>query len=240
MRPETQKKPASLADNVREQLIENPDLIFDDSDIMDALASADQGGAATNIVDLRAMAMERVEGRLARLEDTHRSVVAAAYENLAGTNQVHRAVLHLLSAPDFKSFMEAINTELAATLRVNKAVLVLETEGEKEEKALGQLHETLITAESGFVDAYASHGRGGAIRKVTLRQTATTERSIYGDEADYMRSEALIRVDLGEGRLPALLALGAEDPHMFRSSQGTDLLLFFAECFEQMMRRWLG
>ncbi len=49
-----------------------------------------------NVVDLRGIAMERLEERLDRLEDTHRSVIAAAYDNLAGTNSIHRAVLRLL------------------------------------------------------------------------------------------------------------------------------------------------
>ena len=49
-----------------------------------------------NIVDIRGIAMERLEHRLDRLEDTHRSVIAAAYENLAGTNQIHRAILRMM------------------------------------------------------------------------------------------------------------------------------------------------
>ena len=47
-------------------------------------------------------------------------------------------------------------------------------------------------------------------------------------------------LDLGKGRLPAMLVMGAQDPHQFRPSQGTDLLVFFAGVFERQMRRWLG
>ena len=54
-----------------------------------------------NIVDIRGIAMERLEHRLDRLEDTHRSVIAAAYENLAGTNQIHRAILRMMDPLDF-------------------------------------------------------------------------------------------------------------------------------------------
>ncbi|MFW5655763.1 MAG: DUF484 family protein, partial [Roseicyclus sp.] len=63
----------------------------------------------------------------------------------------------------------------------------------------------------------------------------------FGDEAaQWIRSEALIRLDLGPGRLPAMLAMGAEDPQHFRPTQGTDLLAFFGGVFERMMQRWLG
>jgi len=37
-----------------------------------------------------------------------------------------------------------------------------------------------------------------------------------------------------------MLVFGAEDPHQFSPSQGTDLLAFFAEVFERAMARWLA
>jgi uncharacterized protein YigA (DUF484 family) len=40
--------------------------------------------------------------------------------------------------------------------------------------------------------------------------------------------------------MPAMLVFGSEDPHMFKSLHGTDLLAFFAGVFERMMRRWLA
>ena len=45
--------------------------------------------------------------------------------------------------------------------------------------------------------------------------------------------QTLMKLDFGTGRLPGLLALGAEDPHQFRPTHGTDLLAFFAAVFER-------
>jgi uncharacterized protein YigA (DUF484 family) len=75
------------------RVLEDPELILEDRDLMRALISANDRQMGGNIVDMRGIAMERLQNRLDRLEDTHRSVIAAAYENLAGTNQIHRAVL---------------------------------------------------------------------------------------------------------------------------------------------------
>ena len=63
---------------------------------MRALLAADRSALGRNVVDLRGVLVDRLEERLDRLEDTHREVLAAAYENVAGTNQVHRACLALL------------------------------------------------------------------------------------------------------------------------------------------------
>eukprot|EP00237_Pycnococcus_provasolii_P007056 CAMPEP_0206121836 /NCGR_PEP_ID=MMETSP1472-20131121/1704_1 /ASSEMBLY_ACC=CAM_ASM_001108 /TAXON_ID=41880 /ORGANISM="Pycnococcus provasolii, Strain RCC251" /LENGTH=97 /DNA_ID=CAMNT_0053512245 /DNA_START=48 /DNA_END=338 /DNA_ORIENTATION=- len=91
-----------MNDHLREKIIAQPDVILDDQDLMRALIAANERSMGGNIVDLRGIAMERLEARLDRLEDTHRSVIAAAYENLAGTNQVHRAILRMLDPVEFE------------------------------------------------------------------------------------------------------------------------------------------
>ena len=68
---------------------------------MRALLQADRSAKGRNVVDLRGVLVDRLEERLDRLEDTHREVLAAAYENVAGMNQVHRACLALLEPDDF-------------------------------------------------------------------------------------------------------------------------------------------
>src|SRR6056297_87188 len=116
-----------IDDTLRERIIAQPDVILEDQDLMRALIAANERAMGSNIVDLRGIAMERMEARLDRLEDTHRSVIAAAYENLAGTNQIHRAVLRLLDPTDFEGFLQALNGDLAEIMRVDSVSLVLET-----------------------------------------------------------------------------------------------------------------
>mgnify|MGYP000495194323 CR=1 FL=1 len=93
---------------LRQKIIDRPGVILDDPDVMQALIAANETAMGANIVDLRGVAMDRLESRLDRLENTHRGVIAAAYENMAGTNQIQRAVLRLLEAPDFAAFMEGV------------------------------------------------------------------------------------------------------------------------------------
>ena len=230
--------PASLAEEVREKLIETPEMILEDRDLMKALIAANERAMGANIVDLRGIAMERLETRLDRLEDTHRSVIAAAYENLAGTNQIHRAILKMLDPVDFESFLTNLGTEVAQILRVDSVRLVLESlQDGAEEAAVRRLGQVLSVTAPGFVDQYSG---GGLTRPVVLRKTGPDAAAIYGDAAAVIRSEAVMRLDLGPGRLPGMLALGSSDAHQFRTNQGTDLLTFFAGVIERAMRRWLA
>ena len=195
----------------------------------------------SNIVDLRGIAMDRLESRLDRLEDTHRSVIAAAYENLAGTNQVHRAILRMMDPLEFEGFLHDLGGEVAEILRVDVVRLVLESkQSDDEDPAIQRMGDVLSVAEPGFVDRYVGAGRAASQRQVILRQIQAGSSELYGRAGDYVRSEACLRLDFGEGRLPGLLVMGAEDPHQFTPQQGTDLLGFFAGVFERAMRRWLS
>ena len=235
------KNTANALETLRDQIIADPEVILEDADVMRALVAANGNTLGANVVDLRGIAIERLESRLERLEDTHRSVIAAAYENLAGTNIIHRAVLRLLEASEFTQFLNDLQA-IAEIMRVDVIRLVLEDSqaGETHDPALNKVETVLVTVPKGRVDAYISGGRNAPVRPVTLRQIQPDTEEIYGENADWIHSEALLRLDLGAGRLPGMLVLGSEDPHQFKPTQGTDLLEFFGGAFERAMRRWLA
>ena len=226
--------------DLRDRILAEPEAILEDRDVMTALIGANERQMGSNIVDLRGIAMERLESRLDRLEDTHRTVIAAAYENLAGTNQVHRAVLQLLDPLSFEDFLKTLAGDVAETLRVDCVRLVLESVQEADDPALRKLGDVLYVAAPGFVGEYLSGGRNVSLRHVVLRQVLPDSDALYGEKAGWIRSEALMKLDFGKGRLPGMLVFGAEDPHQFKTTHGTDLLTFFAGVFERTMRRWLA
>ena len=226
-----------VAKDLREKIIANPDLLLEDHDVMRALVGASEDRMGQNIVDLRAIAMERLEARFDRLEDTHRNVIAAAYDNLAGTNQVHRAILRMMDATNFEDFLTALASDVADTLRVDAIRLVLESTAPEAENRMGPV---VAVAPEGFVADYVTLGRNTPVRQITLRRFQAGEESLYGDRAAYIQSEACLILDLGPGHLPGMLVMGSEDPQQFTPQQGTDLLTFFAGVFERVMRRWLA
>ncbi len=226
-----------MADELREKIIANPDVLLEDHDVMRALVGAKDDRMGANIVDLRGVAMERLEARFDRLEDTHRSVIAAAYDNLAGTNQVHRAILRMMDATTFEQFLADLAGEVADILRVDAIRLVLES---SDPDALDNTATTVAVMPENYIDGYITLGRNMPARQVTLRAFHKVGGSLYGERAAYIKSEACLKIDLGPDRMPAMLVMGSEDPQLFTPQQGTDLLTFFAGVFERVVRRWLG
>ncbi len=229
---------AVIADDVRMRILQEPDVILEDPDVMRALIAANDRSMGGNIVDLRGVAMERLETRLQRLEDTHRSVIAAAYENLAGMALIHRATIALLEPLTFENFLTCLEKELPDLLRVDRIRLVLESHEAGTpgvEEAVGNV---LTIRPTGFVTEYMASSR--PLNRVSLRPTNGNAASVHGETAQNIRSEACLFLDFGEGRLPGMLVLASNEPLHFAPNQGTDLLDFFGSVFERAMRRWLG
>ncbi len=229
----------ALFDDWRRRVLADPGLVLDDAELMRVLVLTSERAMGGNVVDLRGMAMERLESRLERLEETHRAVIAAAYENLSSTNQIHRALLKLLDAERFETFVLDLGGEVAQILRVDCVRLVLES-AETQAGSLGKLDAVMRVKAPGYVEHWMSAGRAAPARPIVLRQGVPPSTGPYGEVAADLRSEALMRLDLGKGRLPGMLAMGSEDPHRFKPGQGTDLLAFFTGTFERVLRRWLS
>lgn len=228
-----------LHEDWRRQVLADPGLVLDDPELMRALVMTAERAMGGNVVDLRSMAMERLEHRLQRLEDTHRAVIAAAYENLSTTNQLHRALLRLLDAPKFEDFVLDLGGEVASILRLEAVRLVLESP-DPSAGGLGRLDSVLKLRAPGWVESYMSAGRPAPARPIVLRQGIPPSSGPYGEQAQDLGSEALMRLDLGKGRLPAMLAMASEDPHRFKPGQGTELISFFTGAFERILQRWLS
>ncbi|SFR01852.1 DUF484 family protein [Poseidonocella sedimentorum] len=228
-----------IDDALRARIIAEPESILEDGAVMKALVTASEEARGDNVIDLRGIAMERLERRLDRLEDTHRSVIAAAYENLSGTHQVHRAILQMLEPADFEGFLAALSGEASAILRVDEMHIILESADAEQGTALVPVNSVISTAPPGFVTRLLS-GLGGAETRVVLRNLQQGLPAIYGPISVEIRSEACLRLDLGPDRLPGLLVMGARDSKTFAPQQATDLLDFFGGVVERQLRGWLA
>jgi len=236
MDPQTE---AQAEKTLRDIIINNPRIVLDDPSVMRALVLANDELRGANIVDLRGVAMKRLEIQLGKLEATHRSVIAAAYDNLAGTQQINRAILKIMEPSSFESFLLMTGKDMPDIMRIDFACLVLEAKQHDPDLSLAQLGKVLIPVQTGFVTDYLHARAFSGDIKVTLRAVKSPNPSIYADPSSMIKSEACIQLDFGDGTVPGLLILGAKDPNQFSPVQGTDLLTFFGKVYERAVRRWL-
>jgi uncharacterized protein YigA (DUF484 family) len=237
MDPQTAAQAEEILRNI---IIKNPRIVLDDFAVMRSLVSAHDQLRGENIVDLRSVAMKRLGTRLDRLEATHRSVIAAAYDNLSRTQQINSAILKFMEPVDFGAFLGVTVKDIPEILRIDFACLILETKLQEPDPTLTDLSSVLIPAPAGFVDQYVAPATGQDDLKVTLRSVSSPSAFVYATALGTIASEACLRLDFGAGTLPGLLVLGSQDPNQFSPAQGTDLLTFFGTVYERAVRRWLS
>lgn len=225
---------AALSPETRARLLAEPGLILADRELMRALVAAREAEQGANVIDIRGRAMEALEHRLDRLESAHESVISAAYENQSGTQVIHRAVLALIEPMDFAGFLETLDSDVAPILRVETLRLVMEgAEGTAPSADTGPL---VVAPEGSVARMIAAGRRAPRGDDIILRRASGETRAVHGTE---VASEALLPLDLGAGRRPALLVMGSLDPTRFSPAQGTDLLRFFAQVFRLVLIGWL-
>ena len=223
---------------IRSLILADPELVLSDDMVMRALLGSTAQGAR-NIVDLRDKLVERMERRLDRLVHTNRSVIAAAYENVAGTQQAHRAILSLIDAPDLGEFLRRLTRDVPAMVGVEEARLCLEADvDEIGPAALAEgLADRVLLLPHATIHEYLMLEGGTSPGPVTLRPCGEEAEIIFG-EMKRIGSEALLTFDLGGSA--GLLAFGARDPDRFGPDQGTDLLTFFGGVVERLLTRHLA
>ncbi|MEM8753977.1 MAG: DUF484 family protein [Pseudomonadota bacterium] len=159
------------ATDLRAQILADPDVVLEDRDVMQALIDANQAPTGRKVVDLRGALVNRLEQRLDRLETTHRSVIAAAYDNLAGTSQIHRAVLLMLEQTRFVDVLRVLTQETPDMVAVDAARLCIETDEADPGPMPGldeDLAEAVVIIPPGGGDGYFALS-GSEARKVCLR-----------------------------------------------------------------------
>lgn len=219
-------------DLVRSLILADPDLVLGDDQVMRRLIGAHTGGR--KVVDLRDRLVERLESRLEKMVAHHRSVVAAAYENVEGTRQLHRAMLALIEPPDLHAFLLRLTHEVPQMLGLDEARLCLEsdvTEAGPDESYGTELHGRVMALPEGTVATYMALS-GEQAGEVVLREAGADSEMIFG-EANPVQSEALLRLDIPGST--GMLVFGSTDPRHFDPGHGTDLLAFFAGAVERLL-----
>lgn len=228
------------ASALRDQILSDPGMILDDPDLMRAIVAAQDAAHDSRVVDMRGAVMAKMESQIDRIETAHRSVIEAAYDNVSTTQQVHRAILTMLLPLEFDSFLDMLDSSVADCLRLRAIRLVMEAESDRPDSDLNPISGTLSVMPAAAVAAYRDDRHRARAVPVQLRVVAHGDPHVYGVAAADIRSEALVEMDMGLGRAPALLVLGSDDPAHFAPGQATDLLELFTRVCERMLRSWMG
>ncbi len=219
----------------RKRILQDPEALLNDREVMRALISASSNNAPKNVIDLKSAVLKRLEGHVDKIEGQNSNIISAAYKNISTTTKVHSAILEALEPKTFTEFLNFLKTDWANSLGIDVARLCLEAPSISKDD-IPQTKNRIWT-KCNFSSRrwnrplYNFLGQDNDPRSVTLRQIRKGASNIYSNIAPELRSEALMKLDLGQGNSPGLLLLGSINPDQFLPNMGTDLFVFYGSNF---------
>ena len=213
-------------------LIENPNFILNDIDILNSLLSSIPKKTGKNVVDLRSIFSERLEEKYSNLEKTHRNVVAAAHDNISTVKSINRAVLKILQVNNLVDFLEILNSEIKPIFKLASIFLCFDSIEPLSENWPD--HKCLHLMKEGECYKYFDLEPGAIpLKNILLRKIKSNGSFLNNADNTMILSEAVIAISLSDSKDLALLTMGSTDPDYFNPNQATDLLSFFGGVLER-------
>jgi uncharacterized protein len=218
------------AEQVAAYLRRHPDFLAEHAELLDVLTPPARTHG-DGVVDLQQFMVERLRRENIELSGLRDDLVATGRSNLAIQSRVHQSILALLRAGSFEEFVETITTDLAVILDLDVVTIGVE---QAAEGAAWKPVSGVYCLKAGSIDKLL-----GRTANLLLRDDVAGDPAIFDGAAGLVRSDALIRLAIGEKTPAALLALGSRQPGTFHAGQGTELLSFLSQVLELSFRAWL-
>lgn len=227
------RRAAITADDVLDFLRRKPHAFAGSTELM-ALACPERRFDAEHVEDLQAHLIARLRDENRELRERLGDHSARAAADRAELARVQEAVLLFFEAQSFEDLIETVTASLGECLALPAVSLCVESNDTHllaAASSVGHLGVELLppgTVDFEFGDDF-----------IRVRGDIHGAPLFFGAAARRVRSEALLRLDLGVGAPAAILALGAGDPGRFDPAQDDAPLLFLAQALERAIHQWL-
>lgn len=206
--------------NVREFLLQNPQFVREDEELLARIATDSYSG---NVVSIDELARNRMLNETRQAKSRFAQIVETARRNYESQIRVQEAIIAVLDAKTPHELRDTLAGHVAFSLAADACVLVLsETPAYSETMdKMGQLIERIVPVE----------------RPVSIGATDNPRPWLYGSNATDIKSEAIARIEFGKDRL-GMLAIASSDINCFREDMGHELITFFARVVERALARF--
>ena len=224
MSSEVWSKAAELVDPrvVRDFLKADPDFVRNDPELLEALGLRID---AANVVDFGPAALTRVAAAHKREAGARKQLEATARANFAAQAQTHAAVIDILEARNHSDLARRVDELSTLRFGLVGATIAIEVGAER---APAGWHELI----EGQVDLIMGPSR------LALMGFHAPALGLFGEDADSIRSMALVRMAMWEPARQGILAFGSPEPKGFTADMGAELVAFLARVVERTAERW--
>lgn len=216
------------SDNVRAFLLENPDFLEENEDLLNALMPLDPP-KGERIKDFQYYRLAKLQDDFIALKAESEDLMDLMQEHLHRQNLINSAMFSLMDALDFQSFVALISHELLHLLDHAAVGFFLEAGGWLDQgnyDGLQVVAPGLVTRWLGSSDS-------------ALEETSPASSDIFGDKSELVYSQALIRITICDGLPLGLLALGHANPMYYATGLATEQVECLGGVVERCLRKFL-
>ena len=220
----------------RQKILENPDLILLDRELLLALLKNSDFPDEENLVDIRNIFLKKLGEKVEKLKTTNSQIIQYAYENQLGIKKIHKCCLEAIETKDVESLLKFLCLKATEILRVDVIKIVISNH-----TFSGTNIENCILKSDKEIMAFAQKIGITKAKKVRLKNTV--DNKTQGDEQiitreESTKSEAIISL-LVNNSFKGLVFLESADKSTFSVDQSTDYLDFFAQLISKHMESLL-
>ncbi|NIY76669.1 DUF484 family protein [Thalassospira sp. HF15] len=224
------EKTALRADDVADYLAEHPEFFTTRPDLLESLDLPIRE-LGNGVADMQQYVVARLRDEREKLRGATSELINISKSNLETQSRIHRAVLALLNARGFETFVEALQDLVPELLDLDAIALCFEECSEAPVPSCDGRVRRLV---AGAVDQVL-----GDEQDVWLLPDDAGDEAIFGPKAADIRSAAIVRLAPFYGDPVGLVAFGVKEPDYFSPAQANDLIMFLASVIEFGVRRWL-
>lgn len=184
--------------------------------------------AMGRVISFEERAVARLRDRLGEAETARADLLAFARGHSGAVASIHQAVLGALEATSLDQMIAIVTGDWPDILGLDSVVLVM------------VVGDQAFRADRFGIQLIARPIVNRAMQSLGAVEMRNVTRGhpLFGDAADAVRSQALVRIDSPAPLPYGLLALGQHGAQSLETPHGADLLLFLGQSLAAMIRRW--
>ena len=220
----------------RQKILENPDLILLDKELLLALIKDSDFPDKENLVDIRNVFLKKLGEKVEQLKSTNSKIIQHAYENQLGIKKIHKCCLKTIETKDIGALFEFLCLKATAILRVDVIKIVVSDNtfsNSNIQNCILKSNEEIIK----FAQKIGiTKGKTVRLTNVVNDKKKEAEQLIAREEST--KSEAIISL-LVNSEFKGFLFFESVDESTFSVDQSTDYLEFFAQVISKHLESLL-
>ncbi len=220
----------------RQKILENPDLILLDKELLLALLKDSDFPDEENLIDIRNIFLKKLGEKVEKLKITNSQIIQHAYENQLGIKKIHKCCLKTIETRDIGALFKFLCLKATEILRIDVIKIVVSDNTFSN----SNIQNCILKSNEEIIKFAQKIGitKGKNVRLTNLVNDKKKEAEQLIAREESTKSEAIISL-LVNSEFKGFLFFESVDESTFSVDQSTDYLEFFAQVISKHLESLL-